>query len=111
MGQPGCASTFSSDDGVGMSVLIVVCAVVVGTYMIVTADAQVVGHCGLAWNVPARSGLIVPTLCGSSGEKNASSVPTMPPEYMPAPAMTRSFWTASAATRMRCCMSATSGCA
>ena len=34
----------------------------------------------------------------------------MAPEYVPAPAMIRSFSIMSAAMRMRCCMSATSGC-
>ena len=52
-----------------MSLLIVVCAFVFGTYMIVTAEAQRVGHSGFAWNDPAGSGLMVPTLCGSIGAK------------------------------------------
>ena len=39
--------TFNSADGVGMSTLIDVWACVLGTYMIVTAEAQVVGHCAL----------------------------------------------------------------
>src|SRR6187200_3667437 len=89
-GHPDWAATLSSADGVGMSVVMVVWAVVVGTYMIVTAEVHVVGQSGFEWNVPAGSGLTVPTLCGSRGEKYASSVPTMPPEYIPAPAMTRS---------------------
>src|SRR4029079_17227761 len=110
-GQPGSGLTFSSDDGVGMSWARVVCAVVVGTYMIVTASAQVVGQFGLAWNVPGGSGDTVPTLCGSSGEKYASSVPTICPEYMPAPAMIRSFCTVSETTRSRCWRADVSGCA
>src|SRR5947208_496511 len=102
-GHPGSLLTLSSDDTVGISAAIVVCATVCGMYMSVIPSVR-------KRRFPSSMAAFAPCLYGSTGAKKLFSAPACVPEYAPAPAIRMSLYSVSTPTRRRCCMSATSGC-